>query len=38
MSVVFNTNYNQMKQNNSKYDGFAHNLIAESLKKWASGS
>ena len=38
MSVVFNTNYNQMKQSNAKYEGFAHNLIAEKLKKWAKDS
>lgn len=25
-----------MKENNSKFDGFAPRLIAESLKKWAS--
>ena len=37
-SVVFNTNYNSTKFGHKKYDGFAHNLIAESLKKWASGS
>ena len=35
-SVIFNTQYNQMKDNNSKFDGFAPMLIAESLKKWAS--
>lgn len=38
LSVVFNTNYNTIKQSNSKYAGFAHNLIAEQLKKWASTS
>jgi hypothetical protein len=40
LSVVFNTNYNQIKQNHQKYEreSFAHNLIAENLKKWASTS
>eukprot|EP00347_Sterkiella_histriomuscorum_P009457 403341144 len=37
-SVIFNTQYNQMKQSNKKFEGFAHNLIAESLKRWASQS
>lgn len=37
-SVVFNTNYYSIKLNNDKFDGFAHNLIAETLKKWALGS
>jgi hypothetical protein len=35
-SVIFNTQYNQMKTQNQKFDGFAHTLIAESLKRWAS--
>ena len=34
-SVLFNTQYNQMKEANKKFEGFAHNLIAESLKRWA---
>jgi Ran GTPase-activating protein (RanGAP) involved in mRNA processing and transport len=34
-SVIFNTQYNQMKDSNRKFEGFAHNLIAESLKRWA---
>lgn len=34
-SVIFNTQYNQMKESNKKFEGFAHNLIAESLKRWA---
>ena len=37
-SVIFNTQYNQMKDSNKKFEGFAHNLIAESLKKWAHKS
>lgn len=37
-SVIFNTQYNQMKDSNRKFEGFAHNLIAESLKRWASQS
>ena len=35
-SVVFNTNYNEIKHGHAKYVGFAHNLIAEALKKWAN--
>lgn len=27
-----------MKDSNKKFEGFAHNLIAESLKKWAGHS
>ena len=27
-----------MKDNNRKFEGFAHNLIAESLKRWANHS
>ena len=27
-----------MKDSNAKFVGFAHNLIAESLKQWAQGS
>ena len=27
-----------MKDSNKKFQGFAHNLIAESLRKWASHS
>jgi hypothetical protein len=27
-----------MKENNKNFEGFAHNLVAESLKKWASSS
>ena len=27
-----------MKDSNKKFEGFAHNLIAESLKKWAAHS
>ena len=38
LSVVFNQNYNTIKKSNSKYEGFAHNLVAEQLKKWASTS
>lgn len=38
MSVVFNTNYNQIKQSHAKYEGFSYNLIAEKLKKWAKDS
>lgn len=37
-SVIFNTQYNQMKDANRKFEGFAHNLIAESLKRWAQNS
>ena len=37
-SVLFNTQYNQMKEANKKFQGFAHNLIAESLKRWATQS
>ena len=37
-SVLFNTQYNQMKEANKKFEGFAHNLIAESLKRWATQS
>lgn len=37
-SVIFNTQYNQMKDSNRKFEGFAHNLIAESLKRWANHS
>jgi hypothetical protein len=37
-SVIFNTQYNQMKESNKKFEGFAHNLIAESLKRWAKQS
>ena len=37
-SVIFNTQYNQMKDSNRKFEGFAHKLIAESLKEWASKS
>lgn len=36
--MVFNTNYYSIKRNNTKFEGFAHNLIAETLKKWALGS
>ena len=32
LSVVFNTHYSHIKQNNQQYEGFAHNLIAEQLK------
>lgn len=35
-AVIFNTNFNAIKQSNEKYEGFAHHLIAEQLKKWAS--
>jgi len=27
-----------MKDSNRKFEGFAHNLIAESLKRWANHS
>ena len=27
-----------MKDSNKKFEGFAHNLIAESLRKWAEHS
>jgi len=27
-----------MKEANKKFEGFAHNLIAESLKRWAQQS
>ena len=27
-----------MKDSNKKFEGFAHNLIAESLKRWANKS
>lgn len=27
-----------MKESNKKFEGFAHNLIAESLKRWAKNS
>ena len=27
-----------MKESNKKFEGFAHNLIAESLKRWACTS
>ena len=27
-----------MKESNKKFEGFAHNLIAESLKRWAANS
>ena len=37
-SVIFNTQYNQLKESNKKFQEFAHSLIAESLKKWASQS
>lgn len=37
-SVIFNTQYNQMKESNNKFDGFAHTLISESLKRWAAQS
>jgi len=37
-SVIFNTQFNQLKESNRKFEGFAHNLISESLKKWASTS
>ena len=37
-SVIFNTQYNQMKASNAKFEGFAHTLIAESLKKWAANA
>ena len=37
-SVIFNTQYNQMKESNKKFEGFAHNLIAESLLQWAHNS
>lgn len=37
-SVIFNTQYNQMKDSNKKFEGFAHDLIAESLKEWARES
>ena len=37
-SVIFNTQYNQMKDSNKKFEGFAHKLIAESLREWASHS
>ena len=37
-SVIFNTQYNQLKESNRKFEGFAHNLISESIKRWASTS
>lgn len=27
-----------MKESNKKFEGFAHNLIAESLQQWAHNS
>ena len=37
-SVIFNTQYNQMKKSNEKFDAFAPELIAKSLKRWAQQS
>ena len=37
-SVIFNTQYNQMKASNSKFQGFAYNIIAESLRTWSQKS
>ena len=37
-SVIFNTQYNQLKESNRKFEGFAHSLISESIKRWASTS
>lgn len=37
-SVIFNTQYNQMKDSNRKFEGFASELIAKSLKRWGQQS
>lgn len=37
-SVIFNTQYNQMKVSNGKFQGFAYNIIAESLRTWSQRS
>ena len=37
-SVIFNTQYNQMKKSNEKFDAFAPELIAKSLKRWGQQS
>ena len=37
-SVIFNTQYNQLKESNRKFEDFAHELISESIKRWASTS
>ena len=37
-SVIFNTQYNQMKKSNEKFDAFSPELIAKSLKRWAQQS
>ena len=36
--MIFNTQYNQMKKSNEKFDAFAPELIAKSLKRWAQQS
>lgn len=38
LSVLFNTQYNQQKNSQVNFVGYAHNIIAESLKKWALSS
>ena len=37
-SVIFNTQYNQMKDSNRKFEGFAPELIAKSLQRWGQQS
>ncbi|CAI2377761.1 unnamed protein product [Moneuplotes crassus] len=37
-SVIFNTQYNQLKESNRKFEDFAHELISECIKRWASTS
>jgi len=37
-SVFFNTQYNQLKESNRKFKEFAHELISECIKRWASTS
>ena len=36
-AISFNNQYKSLKQRNDKFEGFGHNLMAESLKTWARG-
>jgi len=35
--ISFNNQYRSLKHRNDKFEGFGHNLMAESLKTWARG-
>jgi serine/threonine protein kinase len=36
-AINFNNQYSSLKERNDKFDGFGHNLMAESLRTWAKG-